>query len=890
MDHSKFPHHRSQPVGTEGERSARFLDALGAPALTSRNPDGSVSRKVLGRLYVDPGEPVERVTQVSRMAWVPEGMVITPRSAAAPNGWGLPPTGGLGTVGGDFPYVVINHYQHNNTPEYLHSVYSDAPRMDAEGVRMALNWPANYMDAEAGEIGAWQGKRFLSQFVGRWVPLLKEKRQAGWFCHRPEVRPWPFGMMPAVFAGVNAVRAVASLPPVSPPLVGWTADLAQAVVSENLRAKLVEHDSETFRPGWRTLTQRVQDRAGQLVSAGENLYASYGTATGAELGNETVASWTTSPPHYAVMTYDYTEGLRATRTTAGTAQLTAEVMTQGTWPRADLGLPERGKEVAAVLTSADARGPRCTTWRHPQRGSISVNTAPGTFAFLPTRNLIWSESVLVSYRHTELEVARNSEAGFLAGREQVLGAALCAVEGGAPIAEAAWAGLIAEKQRREVRYGQRRAAAELPPDTACVGSEAGLVRADSGQILKLRTLHYEESGTPRAAPNGAATTCRLVLYEGNAADFLATRTVLKSFTLPFNPVNVGAAARFSEDGHRVVVTCAEHIADPSGTGRWDGERLHFYEFVDDVVTEVGTAEMDIAVVFPGESYYEQSAEGRCHLYPFYDGDTLQFIDMVVNHFGSTTVTGPDTTHARTLSASLAMPGIGALNWVYTATSSSGSHGATEGYVRHLLHLDPMQPERTHWVEFSLHPVGDDATQATARVMRNMAAPETVRTIYAETTPQTVAAGYPWLVPMLTDKRDEVVDWVQRVHPFWPYGGVPTTDFKATFGLGTVGLQLIAGAGLDVTRPGYGGTPGWAPRTTPLAPSWWFAVDGFPDTLSDANTDDAYVLAGSLPWLPFGVGLPGAAGGARYFRSSSLDLEAVTGIEDLSDNILPIWSL
>lgn len=54
MDFSKFPHHRGLPASHEGERQARMLGTLGAPALHRRNPDGSVSRKVGDRLYVTP--------------------------------------------------------------------------------------------------------------------------------------------------------------------------------------------------------------------------------------------------------------------------------------------------------------------------------------------------------------------------------------------------------------------------------------------------------------------------------------------------------------------------------------------------------------------------------------------------------------------------------------------------------------------------------------------------------------------------------------------------------------------------------------------------------------------------------------------------------------------
>ena len=57
LDYSKFPHQRGTPPSGAGERQARHLDTLGTPSLHRLNPDGSVSRKVNGRLSVDPAGP-----------------------------------------------------------------------------------------------------------------------------------------------------------------------------------------------------------------------------------------------------------------------------------------------------------------------------------------------------------------------------------------------------------------------------------------------------------------------------------------------------------------------------------------------------------------------------------------------------------------------------------------------------------------------------------------------------------------------------------------------------------------------------------------------------------------------------------------------------------------
>lgn len=113
MDYTKFPHQKGTP-SREGERQARFLDTLGTPFLHRRNPDGSVSRKVGARLYVDPAPPVAQVRPSTFLsigqvgddrridalqAYQPQGN-FDPRSTLAGDG-GL--TGGFGASTGNIP-------------------------------------------------------------------------------------------------------------------------------------------------------------------------------------------------------------------------------------------------------------------------------------------------------------------------------------------------------------------------------------------------------------------------------------------------------------------------------------------------------------------------------------------------------------------------------------------------------------------------------------------------------------------------------------------------------------------------------------------------------------------------------------------------------------------
>ncbi len=92
MDYSKFPHQRGTPPSGAGERQARHLDTLGAPSLHRANPDGSVSRKVNGRLYVDPAPAAQPVTTVGYEFWVNEDFRQYPEGLGSEGELGVAPT------------------------------------------------------------------------------------------------------------------------------------------------------------------------------------------------------------------------------------------------------------------------------------------------------------------------------------------------------------------------------------------------------------------------------------------------------------------------------------------------------------------------------------------------------------------------------------------------------------------------------------------------------------------------------------------------------------------------------------------------------------------------------------------------------------------------------
>jgi len=884
MDKKRFPQNRGAP-SVVADQSARFLDTIDTPALHRENLDGSTSKKVLGKLYTTPSKKPAILAEVSKLAWVPEGIVFTPRTAAAPNGWGLPPTpDGLGTVGGDFPYVILNKYKHNNTPEYLHKVYSDSPVLGVETLRMSLNWPALYIDDE--DTVAWQSNRKLQQFMCRWLPILKEKKQVTWFAHRPKVRDYSFEVQQSTFIAVNLIRTGLGKAAFSKPLEGWTTDSAQATCLENVKAKTFAHDSILYRYGWQTTNERALDRVGRYQDSGENLYASGLGTSKTDLALEAVAWWQASPLHYATMIRDYTTGKRAQYTLNGTAQLIGEVMTVGTWNVANLGLSFRGREVTTIQESINPRGASCTTWRHPVFGSIGTINSPSLGGYIGTRNMSWGEKQVSSYKQTDILAVVNVIADFNTRRENLLGAGMVIKMTGDAMQSDQWAKIVKEKNRREERYSKLLAKQSLPPDTACVESEVGIDLVQASWRLEMRTMSYEEFGTPYQTPN-PATVCKFILRGGKMEDFIKTRAVIKEFTIPFNPCGFYSSALFSQDGTKAIVAAAELLDDGNGaSSKWQGEKLHFYEFDGDTASEVATSQIDILVTDIA-GLYKQTANGQVKLYPYYEENTLKWVEMKVAHEGSRNSLA--NTSKRVLYASLIFPDT--FEWVYCNTASGGAIGssdaAVDGVVKHILYLDPINTERTHWIEFTIVSTAPSTTTVSAAIMRDIKTPTLVKTLYSGLTVDAQSNGQPWLVPMYADKSSLTTGlWTQYLHPAWRWAGsgLPPTDFKGSFGLGSGSLDKPSGGQYT-----FGGTG--SPRSTPLAPVVFGKSSRFDDNLADGTLDTDYVLGGAFFGQPFGFGKTGAPTDTWvYFKSSSLDLEAITGISGMDDNILPLWSL
>ena len=909
MEWSNRPHQRGLPSNI-GAQQARFLDSMGAPSLRHKNADGSESLKINGRLYVNPADESSGYLEISRLCWLPEGIVITPKTEANPLGWGLPPTpDGVGTVGGDFPFVVINQYEHNNTPEYLHTVYSrkESKTTTALETAMTLNWPLSYVNMRLDDPDqritmfgkplpddayAVKGNRALPQFVATFIPLLSERRQGQWFCHRPKLRENADPEHQRILDETNKLRADAAEPrhPFSKPLQGWTPDIAMTTTMVNAVGEFMDHDSPSFISKWQTTYERVRARTGLYVAAGENLFMMNGKPV-KSLGEDAVDAWHYSPGHYANIVYDWTQGSRAAAQAAGKPQLTAELLTTAVWRPTLMsapGFPEKAiyRQATQVMISANARGVRYASWRNPLFGQVTVNSSPSALSLLPTRNAIWNERGFISYKQMDILVSNTD--GVEVQREQPVGAALHISQGERRMTDEQFDSLLLKKRRADTSYNASRVAQGQAVDAAIVGAENDLTPAMTGWDVKMRSLIYREVGQKYAAPNATNTGCSFILMEGQANDFLASRQWVDYVLLPFNPCTFSSAASFSEDGSKCIVAAGEQLQGVGvDAGRWDGERLHFYEFDGASFNEVATSEIDIEVSLTRDAAlnildYKQTALGQCKIAGYYDGNTLKWVEMAYDCEGAYVYGSAGA--SRRIKQSLVFGGI---EWVYCDTSNTETENGVTGKLCHILSFDPLHPERAHWVEYTFTKAAH-ITTASAAVMRDMTAgtPTLVKSLYTNVEIDSAfsRSSEVWLVPVYCDKTAaNPAGTVHRAHPRLLSGWTkPELDFKASFRLG----------GGSLSRPaGNAYLSGGTPKATPFAPVSFLPASGHIDNLATADVLDAYVFGSVLHSQPFGIGTADRPiGDEVHIKSSNLDLEAITGIPDLSDDILPIWSL
>ena len=301
-----------------------IADTAGVPVygLARQTPYGMVTASAHGPLAFksiradeEVAEEEEHEGPVSRLVWLPEGFVITPRTPAAPDGFGMPPTAdGRGTPGGPLREVIINRFRYNQYPDALVSVLGQTQGPERRVVCAGLF----YMDWEAVEgpfgIGAWSddGTEFTPQFRPgsgyRFTPAFTEADGGAWFCHRPAYSVGADDVFEATVRTLtNSIRAGDGVAPLGPPVRGTEGGLSASVLYMAKWSGTLAHGSELFREGYKEFDDRLRRRVAHQGGYGENLFTTSYNPNGSAVATAAVNGWTKSPGHRANMVRDWSK-------------------------------------------------------------------------------------------------------------------------------------------------------------------------------------------------------------------------------------------------------------------------------------------------------------------------------------------------------------------------------------------------------------------------------------------------------------------------------------------------------------------------------------------------------------------------------------------------------
>lgn len=299
--------------------------------LSRQTPYGQVTASVHGPLafkavhsVAEPEEPApeEEVAGITRLVWLPEGFVITPRTAGAPDGFGMPPTpDGKGTPGGPLREVIINRLENNSYPDAIHKALGDASeevagrplRVCAAGL-MCMDWEIDKPDDKVRgggfSVGMNIAGKWVQQFSDRFDTNFNEIDVSEWYCHRPMVDPGQEDkFLKRMRDRVNEMRAAVGRAPVGRPLRGSDGMLSESAAYAAHYSGIMAHDCDLFRDGHHKFYDRSQLRCGSVGAwrVGENLHASSAVVVDNDAVDDAMAAWKASAGHYRNIIYDWGE-------------------------------------------------------------------------------------------------------------------------------------------------------------------------------------------------------------------------------------------------------------------------------------------------------------------------------------------------------------------------------------------------------------------------------------------------------------------------------------------------------------------------------------------------------------------------------------------------------
>lgn len=298
------------------------------------------------------------VTPLLVSRWAPEGLLLTPRTLANPDGWGGPwrtheatgqrtafTAGAPGHEGGPLPQVLLNRFENNlyfdrldkitglpdgvnpaaAAPERLRESYeADAPV--AKQVTLPLHHVTYSYGVAPGtpydqaqilpEPGLYDGA--VGPADKPFGALLLAQTEMGevsgvWQAHRPEELLYPTLVEEGIFQHTNALRTAVGEARVTRQLRG-DANSASLGAREMYSSPLnyFGHSHPEWTPGYRTAAGRIMNATGYALfgefvdNPSENVLTYSvgfypGTLTQLELGAELAEAWEASPDHYPNM-------------------------------------------------------------------------------------------------------------------------------------------------------------------------------------------------------------------------------------------------------------------------------------------------------------------------------------------------------------------------------------------------------------------------------------------------------------------------------------------------------------------------------------------------------------------------------------------------------------
>ena len=460
----------------------------------------------------------------ARLAWLPEGLVLTPRSAAAPQGRGLPMRDdGSYTPGGPLRQVLLNTKRGNQYPEVLHGwldprIFSFPPEQRKVEAAPLFHMPwerveLNRHEMDRGIGGKSLGGQWRAQFDAQGLPQWQEADapQGQWFAHRPQV-VGESAFQQAARRITNELRAQKGKLPLGAPLRGWAGTLGPVALYAMADSQVFGHDSPRFPEGYQSLEMRVWHRLTRGVSYGENLAFDRPYARDEERAVAALEQWRLSPRHYANIIKDWHAGDTERYVWVEHAYKAGMTFAWNQQPPYGLGAPVQ--PIHPPVTGREALTQHflaTSEWVH--FGLVGDDLPPDERVGLRNFGLTSGGFIEPLFYDRQREI----DAG---GVRQVL--------------------LQVTHRGRTINVHRQAGDEQM---VAVLG--AGIQRTAQGARLRVAVLEREVTSNWQQAPRA-----QVALYEGALHDFEATRQRLGVFELP-ERVGHMSAVKFSSTGQAV---------------------------------------------------------------------------------------------------------------------------------------------------------------------------------------------------------------------------------------------------------------------------------------------------------------------------------------------------